>query len=455
MSTEGQGHTPGSGSPSGTSVHERVKAFFIEEGIPHDSRIVVGVSGGCDSLTLAHILDELCFRTHVIHVNYKQRGEDSEADEQLVKDWCLSRNIPFEVFHYDPEGQEGNFQELARAFRYGIFQEAIEKGHGQYIATGHHLDDALETLLLNLGRGTGLMGLRGILPVRDNLIRPLIGIPKKEIWDYAQEQGIPWREDTSNQSHKYRRNIIRHKVVPALEEADFRFRKSLPKTLHNLQEEARYLQFNVQRDLSSIVRDQGGFHEVLWSDLLRQEFPELLLHHFLQRFQLSGVHEVLALREAQPGQYLDRGRWWIMATRNGFAIVDSEPPDSAEILIERDQTQLLDPIRLKFERSVLQSGQEPPRDENQVWLDLDKLQFPLRLRVWKEGDRFVPLGMKGSKKLSDYLTDAKIPTPIKRHVRVLVSGEDIVWVVGHRIDERYKVGEQTKKIYFVRLLKGS
>ena len=398
---------------------------------------LVAVSGGVDSVVMAHLCKSAKLNFGIAHVNYGLRGEESEKDAAFVEKLAAEWGLPYYSTRFNTRSLKstlkGSTQEIARDLRYDWFTKLLSVEKYAYVVTAHHADDDLETFLLNLSRGAGLKGLRGIPPKRDYIRRPLLNISKAEILDYARKMGLSWREDASNETDAYQRNAIRHQVIPKLKQvspdilmAFIRSRSHLLSSsniLDNYIETIKKQVFKFNKDIIEIplteLREFGS-----WSDLA---FP------LLEEFDFTDWEGIQGLESADSG-----------------AIIRSA---SHEILKDRDLLRLR-PLQLDsvLEEKGLQLEVEAVKaieatSPRTLYIDKESLKHRLNVRKWKKGDYFYPLGMGGKKKkLSKFFKDIKLDVFSKEDQWVLCDGEDIVWVIGHRADERFKVQPETDSI---------
>jgi tRNA(Ile)-lysidine synthase len=446
------------------SLTESTSSFLEKHQIDVGTKLLVAVSGGMDSMVLLRALHSLGQPMHVCHVHHGKRAE-SDAEETFVADWCAARNIPISIKRLNPAEMPAgsNFQDWARQQRYAFFAEvAAQKGCG-YIATAHHFNDKVETFFGHALRGSGLAGLSSLRPVQGKIIRPLLAISHEVLKNYALEHSLAWHEDESNTTDDYQRNRIRHHILPRLDEVSETWQQGIKNTFENLESERILLSgFIADWGVKNCIK-LGTTLKINLKALAAQPSASALLYHLLAKTDAGFNWHALAncLNDAVGSFYLGtthralRDRAWLIiepATHNPIATV----------IIQRDTTHILNPVGLRFlaiERDADTNPQKGVASKNETFmpadalLDFNKLTFPLALRPWQGGDKFIPLGMKGTKLVSDYLIDAKIPRSEKEKTLVLVSEGEIVWLVGHRISEAYKVGVETQKMYLARPLK--
>lgn len=429
-------------------LSQHVAKKLSEFGVKKSDKLIVAVSGGMDSMLLWETIRALEYPSVGVHINYNLRGEDSKKDEALVRTYAKENGLELEVFQGDPESFAANLQEEARLFRYQKFETVKQSHKAKWLLTAHHLDDDTETFFLNLVRGAGIQGLKGISEKRDHVLRPFLGLTKEQLKEIVFKLGLRWREDESNKSEKYLRNKIRHSVLPKVQELDDKAEKGLQNSMRILkaQNEVFALLLNAYRE--EHLKQFSNYKSVELTEVLVRH-PQLLFE-LLEPFGHFQVNQIISAKDESGKHfiseshtlYLDRGRLLI--------IENSEEQNVYETLSENCVN--ADSEYLHFESlEQLPSGFD--FKASIAVFDQDKLHFPLTLRNWKKGDSFQPFGMKGRKKVSDYLIDIKVPLPLKSKVLVLTSNDDIIWLVGHRSDDRFKVSSETKKIYLATLLK--
>ncbi len=421
---------------------------ILKEGLcgPHD-QILLAVSGGIDSMVMLHLLHTAGLRVGVAHVNFQLRGAESDQDEAFVKDKCHLLSLPFFSTRVATDrfaqARKVSIQMAARTLRYQWFAEvAAENGYTR-IATAHHADDQVETVLMNLLHGQSLEGLTGI-PVRnENIIRPMLFATRSDIEQYAAAHQITWREDASNQTSLYLRNQIRHDVVPKLQAINPNLTATLQRTQILAKAEWSFLQETLESWKAANVREEGDTWKVRKDSLKGHSAVALLFHLLRPRgFHLAQCEDLLLALNGQPGKRILSENFQAVVDRDFVYIAPFSAANGAvEILWGTTEA------NLGAQRLVLDWRPAPaiPTEANSVCLDLDQLSFPLVWRHWQPGDRFMPLGMQGEKKISDYLVDAKVPLSEKDNVTVLVSGGKIVWLVGHRMAHPVRITEATQK----------
>lgn len=404
---------------------------------------LIAVSGGADSMALVHLFQSLSLQIHIAHVNYQLRGKDSDLDEGLVKSYCTENAIEYSVQSpKTPLNQSKSIQDEARAFRYQFFEELSNQFKLDFIVTAHHLNDDIETSLINFARGSGLKGLKGIPARRGNIIRPLLQVSKNEILDYVSKNEIPYRDDKSNFSDHYQRNFIRLNVLDPWLKKDDRAIQGMQLSLEHLKNYHRMMRRLVSQ-LEDKEQNCGKWKELKLDDLLQEDVE--IQREYLRSKGLSAsqTDDLLASIDKQSvGASFETPTGELVLNRNEIQF--GSLSESVQFYIEKeDQSK----HGLHFERVLKDQVNFEP---GVLYLDYEKLVFPLEVRSWKEGDKFQPLGMKGKQLISDFMINQKLSLMEKKRVQVILSKGLIVGVVGHRISELFKIGETTEKVYIVR-----
>lgn len=418
----------------------------------------MAVSGGMDSMVMLHLFHQAGFSIAVAHCNFQLRGEESEKDENFVAAKCKKWGIPFHSIRFDTNNyaiQHGlSVQMAARELRYSWFHQVKEKENANWIATAHHLSDSVETVLLNLTRGTGLDGLVGIADKNDFVIRPLLFATHKEVTNYAAETGVIWREDRSNETDDYQRNFIRHQIIPKLKQINPAFEQSIAKMSERLSGDGAILiqaiegwkkQFQKNENDKVILAKKG------FEPNLDDSYNSALLWRLVRGFgfHFDQCKKIVHALNGQSGKLFLSTSHQLVVDREHLILAPLSS-ELAEVTIEKGQVDAyLGNQQLTF--STTTSGSSINREQAAAILDNASLRFPLTWRKWKAGDSFFPLGMTGRKKISDFLIDQKVSRIEKEVVSVLESAGEIVWVVGYRIDDRFKVKTTTEQVLLVTL----
>ena len=409
-------------------------------------KLLLATSGGLDSMVMVDLFRKLSFEIAIAHCNFQLRGVESFEDQNFVQHYAEANEIKLFVTQFDTEAFAKDYklstQVAARELRYNWFYELLETEEFDYVLTAHHADDNLETFLINLVRGTGLDGLTGIPAQNENVIRPLLIFSRQEIEQYAKENNIDWREDSSNASDKYLRNKIRHNLIPILKELNTDFLSSFHKTQVYLQEYK-----TMGEDASIMVYQQVAkeIGEDIHFDLNKlQQLPNYksYLYQWLREFGFSAWDDIYDLVESQSGKQVFSNEFRLLKNR-GFLILSpiNIEDKKEEYYIFKDQKEIDSPLNLSFSK-VADIGIVSNRA---IFVDEDKLHFPLVLRRWKEGDSFQPFGMEGkSKKVSKIFKDEKLSLIDKENTWLLCSDDKIIWIIGIRQDERFKIEKTTK-----------
>ncbi len=434
---------------------------YVAEHLLFDAtgHILVAVSGGIDSMVLLHLLQTAGYKVSVAHCNFKLRGLEADGDEKFVKQYCQEHNIPLHNESFNTEDVAKHtgesIQMAARRLRYDWFDALCLIHNYTCVATAHNANDVAETFFVNLSRGTGLSGLTGIKPKNGNITRPLLFATRAEIEAYAKANKIVWRDDSSNQSTKYRRNLIRHKVVPVFEEINPSFIKSILATISRLEDSNVLLRNLVDEKLEDIIAETGDKLFVHIDKLKKLKPVSLYLYELLNGYgfnsdQVKDIEEAL---ERTSGQQFYSEEYELYRDREFLIIqpVKEKEADKFYLIGDDFNTEQL-PVKLDF-KVVINDGKvdlkQPP---NVALLDFSKITFPLKLRRWQQGDRFQPFGMTKGKLLSDFFNDNKISQAEKEEMWVLESNEKIAWIVGYRTDNRFRVSEKTTGILQITLV---
>ncbi|MGE0021171.1 MAG: tRNA lysidine(34) synthetase TilS [Draconibacterium sp.] len=414
-------------------------------------KILLAVSGGIDSMVMLHLFEKSGFDYGIIHCNFQLRGAESDSDEEFVKTQVLIHGVPAFFKRFDTEEYAQingiSIEMAARELRYEYFEKIRLENDYDYIATAHHSDDLIETFFLNLTRKTGIKGLTGIKDKAGKIIRPMLFASRADIEKYASEQYIEFREDSTNSEVVYQRNFLRHKILPLFSSLNPSFKKNLLASIENLKDaEAVYSGF-FDAEKQKVVENATDSQIINIEKLKQSSQPRLLLLEILSEsdFNPSVVDEVFQSLDTESGKQFFSQTHRLVKDRQKLFITKLAEPENRIFYIESDDVELFEPFDIKIEKL---SGKDfrIRKEQNIACLDLEKLEFPLLIRKWQEGDYFQPLGMSGFKKLSDFFIDEKIPVHQKENTWLLCSGEKIVWVMGMRIDNRFKISSATSKI---------
>ena len=418
------------------------------------SKIIVGLSGGADSVVLLHMLHTLGYSCIAAHCNFHLRGEESERDERFASELAASFNLPFIKQDFDTQSiakERGiSIEMAARDLRYQWFTELRENQKADAIAVAHHRDDSIETLLLNLIRGTGIKGLTGIQPRMGYLVRPLLCVSKKEILQYAQTKNLPFITDSSNEQDKIIRNKIRLQVIPLLETINPSVRDAIVQTMENLNEVSKIYETEIEKAIQAI-NNKGSISIPL---LKTFPSPESILFELLKNYGFGKevIRDIYCAMDSQPGKTFYSPDYSVVKDRDAFLLSPIVREEEKEYLIQANETFLEFPFKMEISHRKHETLTDIDKDAHTATLDYDELRFPLTLRKWKQGDKFIPMGMKNFQKISDYFTNCKFSKIEKEKTWILISGNEIVWIVNYRVDERFKINNITKNCYILKLL---
>jgi tRNA(Ile)-lysidine synthase len=419
-------------------------------------RILAAVSGGIDSVVMLDMLVRAGFETGIAHCNFQLRGEESDRDEAFVESLAAKYGVPYHGNRFGTEGvareEKISVQMAARNLRYKWFEEIRVSGGYDLIATAHNQDDVIETFFINLSRGTGIRGLTGILPKAGRVIRPLLFASRRDIKSYAAENNISYREDSSNASEKYLRNRVRHKLLPILEDQNPSFRKSLIETMARLSETERLYSEEMDSLKKGLLKLDGDRISIPIGKLERLESRKTVLYEILAdyNFPPASIGDILNSLDSDPGKQFFSPSHRLVKDREDLILTPLKENEDRRYYLETGEGQIYDPIDLEW---VVVENTETfriPKDPNVACLDPDLFEFPLILRRWQRGDYFQPFGMKGMKKISDFLIDEKVSLPDKENVWLLACGSKILWVIGYRIDERFRIGTDTRQVLMMK-----
>lgn len=418
-------------------------------------RILLAVSGGLDSTVMAALFYQIGQPFAIAHVNFGLRGTASDADALFVQNKAEQYGVPFHQIRFNTASvarERGiSIQMAARDLRYDWFRQLLQKHSYAYVATAHHQNDVLETILLNVTRGTGIAGLHGIAVRQNQIVRPLLFATRDQLAAYAKAKKLPYREDSSNADDKYARNRIRHHVVPILTELNPGLWQTLPHTLARLRAAEILMRTELDRSWQEVAEFKGE-RILLRSDrLLAQSELTFRLKEWLKPFGFTTdqVEQMIRSLNQPIGQIFLSATHRITHERSGL-LVESLPmmPDYKIVLSEWSDVPV--DVASQFTVSVQLFDKpeafRPPTDPNVACFDADKLTFPITIRPWQQGDRFRPLGLNGRKLVSDLLNDLKLSRSEREQTAVLLSDDSIVWVIGRRIDHTYRITSMTQRI---------
>lgn len=411
-------------------------------------KLLVALSGGADSVALLRVLLQLGYACEAAHCNFHLRGEESNRDEKFVCQLCKDQGIHLHIKHFDTEAyakqHQLSIEMAARELRYSWFHDLLKADTGlKYIAVAHHRDDNIETLLINLVRGTGIHGLTGIPSVNGTIVRPLLDVSRSDILAYLDHIEQSYVTDSTNLQDDYLRNKIRHNLLPMLETMNPSVRKTLSETIRHLKGVAKMHRHYIQEQLDNyLFKDEGGSMHVRIEHILEQHSPEEFLYAWLHPLgfnssQLADIHQSLLV--CQPGKRFLSKKWEVLRDRELLLVRRS---DASSVMPE-----------LEVDVVPLDSNFQIPTSPEVACVDADLIELPLTIRKWEEGDSFVPFGMRGKKSVCKYMTDRKFSLFQKENQFVALSNNRVVWLIGERLDNRFRISETTRRICILRIKK--
>jgi tRNA(Ile)-lysidine synthase len=431
---------------------ETIRRYIEKEKLLTPGReVIVGLSGGMDSMALLDLLMLLGYRCIGAHCNFHLRGEESERDAAFVQKWCKERELPFTSIDFDTReyasGKKISIEMAARELRYNWFEMIRRQYDAEAVAVAHHKDDSVETVLLNIIRGTGIRGLTGISPRNRRVVRPLLCVTRAAIEAYITERGIPYVFDSSNADDLFVRNSLRMSVIPGLEALNPAVKEAIHRTAQNLSNAEKVYSAAIKEMIGHVVKDD----QIDIRKLRATTSPQSVFYEILSPlgFGPSTIEDAFGSMDATPGKLFFSEHYRLIKDRECFIIDKIAEKDEAEsdCWISLETKEVSSPLHLIFGTTEMPAAIN--KNNRYLHADYDKLTFPLQLRRWREGDWFIPFGMKGRKKLSDYFTDRKFSLKDKEDVWLLLSGDDIVWIVGERSDDRFRVTDKTEILFIV------
>ena len=429
---------------------------YIKDYFPYllEEKCVVCCSGGVDSIVLFHLMLSLHKNFVVAHCNFKLRDEESDNDEEFVKNICKQNSIEFYSKSFETkkikEESNNSIQMIARDLRYGFFDEISTRLEIKHILTAHHLNDSLESFLINISRGSGLDGLTGIPELNGKIKRPLIEFEKKDILEYAVNNNLRWREDSSNKSNSYLRNKIRNEIIPQFDELKGNFLKNFKKTIKYLKMSNSLIYQRINQLKLDILNYEGDDIFIKISDL-KEIDKEAFLYYFLRDYGFVDWDKIIDLLSAESGKKIFSKSHVFYKDKNKLILRDIKVTKNMEILIEN----LENNTSLEYHEilSFTDSDNIEKNNPNIITVDKQKLKLPLKLRGFMHGDFFNPYGMKGVKKVGKFLKDNNVSEMDRSSRLILLNGDDkIIWIVGMRLDERFSVKKESTKLLNIEYL---
>lgn len=435
---------------------DRFNSFIKQNALfEQDEGILLAVSGGRDSVLMAHLFSLTSYKFAIAHCNFNLREADADADEKFSSDLAFKFDVPFFSTRFDTKEYASthhiSIQMAARDLRYQWLEEIRNDFNFQYIALAHHQNDTIETMLLNLTRGTGIAGLHGILPKRDKLIRPLLFLNRNEIDEIVLTEGISYRDDSSNQSVKYARNKIRLEVIPKLKELNPNLEETFEANRRRFAELEVLLNERVlELQLALFIELNPDEYHIKLNALKKLNPLNTLLFGLFHPFGFNEavLQDLIRSWDGQPGKIFESATHHLVLDRHYLLLSKKQSEQALTVSIFPDNDTVIWNNQEFYSRFVPADHFELQKKPNLAQLDADLLTFPLILRSWEKGDTFYPFGMRGKKKLSDFFTGHKISIKHKKLIGILQNGNgDILWISGYRTDDRYKVTPDTKKVF--------
>lgn len=425
-------------------ITQRIAQYIEKEKLlTMQDKVLVTLSGGADSVAMLRILLSLGYKCEAAHCNFRLRGKESDEDELFVRQLCAQLHVSLHTIHFDTEEfareEKISIEMAARELRYRWFARLKETHQFSTVAVAHHQDDSVETMLLNLIRGTGINGLLGIRPRNEDVVRPLLCVTRHEIVNYLDHIKQQYVIDSTNLQDEYIRNKIRLKILPLMQEINPSVKNGMMETSSHLREVAHVYAQAIEEGKLRVTTESG----IVISKLLAEPSPQALLFEILYPLGFTSA-QVVNIMEALHGQ---SGK--VFVGKSGCRVIK----DRTLLLIDREKPIDTDapPFQLKVEHKEYTPSFVIPTQKHIACFDADKLVEPLAIRKWEHGDSFVPFGMKGKKKVSDFLTDRKFSIAQKERQWVLCSDQRIAWVIGERTDGRFRIDDSTRKVVIITL----
>lgn len=425
-----------------------------------EERVLLAVSGGMDSVVMCELFHQSEFKFGIAHCNFKLREKESDTDQAFVEQLAERYKVPFFTIDFETESyaksNKISTQMAARDLRYEWFSDLCEEFEYSYVAAAHHRDDQVETLFINLIRGTGISGLHGILPKQKNLIRPLLDLSRKQIEKYVIKNKLKFREDSSNASDEYLRNKIRHNLVPVLEDLSENYLETLNDNIARFQDaEKIYLQ-QIEQAKKQIISKERDLVKISIPKLKSFQPTTTYLYEILKDFDFGFqvVENIIQSLDSISGKHFYSESFELLKDRDYLLIRPLiEPSNTDAFFIEEDQAHITKPINLKLSRREVSKKFKISKQKHIAQFDFYKIEFPLKLRKWKRGDSFYPFGCTYKKKLSDYFIDNKFSQFEKEAVYLICSGDAIIWIVDHQIDNRFRIHSKSSHIFQIEIVK--
>ena len=434
-------------------IDKVVKYIYRNNLFCKKDKLLLAISGGADSVALMHFLLDFGVKFELAHANFNLRGNESKNDEIFVKNLAQTHNLKIHVKSFktkkNAEENKISLQMAARNLRYEWFANLLKERELKFIVTAHHRDDIVETFFINLIRGSGIRGLLSIPAKNDCVIRPFLCINRSEIDKYLLEKQQIYREDSSNVELKYFRNKVRSSLIPLLEEMNPSIKETVINEINILRDISNIFHAHISKVQNNIFKKESD-NFIIQIDKLKKLSPlQPYLFEILRPFEFNQIDNIIKALDGQSGKYFYSKQYKLLINRDEIIIKKREIDKPTIIEIDKSTRKIENPLKIRFS---VGSYLEINKSDSVAQLDFDKLQFPLILRKWNKGDKFHPLGMRQFKKISDFFIDNKLSQLEKEDKWLLCSNDNIVWVVGSRIDNRFKITANTKKLYIAELL---
>jgi tRNA(Ile)-lysidine synthase len=439
-------------------IHKIQTYIETDHLLTFDKRVIVGFSGGGDSVSLLFILNRLGYECIAAHCNFHLRGTESDRDEIFCRKFTGDYNIPFEKNDFETQSYAAkkhvSVEMAARELRYQWFEAVRQKYDAQAIAVAHHRDDSIETMLLNLIRGTGIRGLCGIRPKNGFVVRPLLCVNREAVNRFLEEQNLSYVTDSSNLSDKYTRNFIRLRLLPLMEDLNPSVGNALAVTAENLADAEHIYSQAIEKSkvLLTEITDKG-YIRVRIEKLMQQPAPKTVLYELLKTYGFTPYvsAEIFNALTGESGKIFEatESTYKLLKDRDQLIIFKPDA-EITEYKLSEDVSEWQNlPVNLSADKIPVDSSYEINKSPSIGIFDYDKIRFPLTLRKWKTGDWLIPFGMTGRQKLSDYFSNHKFSLLEKKEAWVLCSGKDVLWIIGQRIDNRFRIDDKTKTAFII------
>lgn len=428
-------------------------------------KVLLTVSGGKDSVAMLDLFCGAKLSFAVAHCNFQLRGKDSDDDQIFVENLCKENNVVFHTKTFDTKAyakkNKISIEMAARTLRYEWFESLRQELNFDYIATAHHLNDSIETVLLNLTKGTGISGLKGISAKKEHIIRPMLFASRQEIDAYVADKSLSWREDSSNASNDYQRNLIRNQVVPLLKKINPNLDETFARNLERFQSLEADFRKNLSHFRTTVMREENGVFFLKIATIKYWQSANYYLEELLKEFGFNYFQskEIFNSLDGLSGKVFHAENFTLLKDREELVISTPYPSEKSislsinlEEINKRQPFDFLDKKLKIMALNIEEIDSKFERNNAILFADFDKITFPITLRQWQEGDWFIPLGMKGKKKVSDFLIDKKVSLNLKKSTFLLTSQASVVWVVGQRADDRFKLTDSTKKILKIEII---